>query len=88
MLTATDPHTGARLTDENVRYQLVTFLIAGHETTSGMLTFALYELLHHPEVLARAREQVDQVLGNRQVRFEHPTSAAHPVRTGQSTVHV
>src|SRR3954452_4319656 len=69
MLTATDPQTGERLSDENVRYQLVTFLIAGHETTSGLLTFALYELLRHPEALARARAQVDEVLGERAPRF-------------------
>ncbi|MEV1286588.1 cytochrome P450 [Micromonospora sp. NPDC049679] len=71
MLTATDPRTGEHLSDENVRYQLVTFLIAGHETTSGMLTFALYELLRHPEILARAREHVEQVLGDHAPRFEH-----------------
>src|SRR5690349_8535160 len=63
MLTAADPATGERLSRENVRYQLVTFLIAGHETTSGLLTFTLYELLRHPEVLAAARAQVDEVLG-------------------------
>ena len=69
MLTAADPRTGERLSDENVRYQLVTFLIAGHETTSGLLTFALYELLRHPDLLARARAQVDEVLGDRAPRF-------------------
>jgi cytochrome P450/NADPH-cytochrome P450 reductase len=37
MLTAADPTTGGRLSEENVRYQMVTFLIAGHETTSGLL---------------------------------------------------
>jgi len=71
MLTATDPQTGTRLSDENVRYQLVTFLIAGHETTSGLLTFALYELLRRPQILARVRSQVDQVLGNQAPRLEH-----------------
>ncbi|MFC4943703.1 bifunctional cytochrome P450/NADPH--P450 reductase [Pseudonocardia sp. GCM10023141] len=69
MLMATDPQTGERLSDENVRYQLITFLIAGHETTSGLLTFTLYELMRHPEVLASARAQVDEVLGNRAPRF-------------------
>ena len=69
MLTAADPRTGERLSDENVRYQLVTFLIAGHETTSGLLTFALYELLRHPETLATARAEVDEVLGERAPRF-------------------
>ena len=71
MLTAADPVTGQRLSDENVRYQLVTFLIAGHETTSGMLPFAVYELLRHPDVLARARAEVDRVLGASRPEFEH-----------------
>ncbi|WP_141691020.1 cytochrome P450, partial [Brochothrix thermosphacta] len=45
MLTAVDPETGERLDDVNIRYQVLTFLIAGHETTSGMLTFAFSYLL-------------------------------------------
>jgi cytochrome P450/NADPH-cytochrome P450 reductase len=38
-------------------------LIAGHETTSGLLSFAIYFLLEHPEYVDRAREEVDQILG-------------------------
>lgn len=70
MLQARDPETGERLDEENVRHQLVTFLIAGHETTSGLLSFTLYELLRNPDVLQRAREHVDEVLGTRQPRYE------------------
>lgn len=70
MLQARDPETGERLSEENVRYQLVTFLIAGHETTSGLLSFTLYELLRNPDVLQRAREHVDEVLGTRQPGYE------------------
>jgi cytochrome P450/NADPH-cytochrome P450 reductase len=40
MLQAVDPETGTRLDDANVRDQVLTFLIAGHETTSGLLSFA------------------------------------------------
>ena len=69
MMTATDAQTGKSLSDENIRYQLVTFLIAGHETTSGMLTFTLYELLRDPALLARVRDQVDEVLGDRMPTF-------------------
>ncbi|WP_069805850.1 MULTISPECIES: cytochrome P450 [Thermogemmatispora] len=71
MLQGRDPVTGEGLDDENIRYQLVTFLIAGHETTSGLLSFALYELLKNPHVLARARAHVDEVLGDEIPRFEH-----------------
>lgn len=65
MLSAKDPSSGKGLSDRNLRYQLITFLIAGHETTSGLLSFTLYELLKNPDVMARAREVVDNVLDGR-----------------------
>src|SRR3712207_6423171 len=64
MLTGVDKETGERLSDVNIRYQIITFLIAGHETTSGLLSFALYFLLNNHEVLDRAYEEVDRVLGD------------------------
>ncbi|WP_153505232.1 bifunctional cytochrome P450/NADPH--P450 reductase [Cumulibacter manganitolerans] len=70
MLTAVDPLTGEKLSAENVEYQLTTFLIAGHETTSGLLSFAVYQLLANRQVLAKARVVVDDVLGDRLPRFE------------------
>ena len=71
MLQGRDPITGDRLSDENIRYQLITFLIAGHETTSGMLSFATYFLCKNPQVLQKARAQVDEVLGDEMPRVEH-----------------
>lgn len=62
MLEAVDPVTKERLDDANIRYQVITFLIAGHETTSGLLSFVLRLLTEHPDVLARARAEVDEVL--------------------------
>ncbi|MDP3897166.1 MAG: cytochrome P450, partial [Mesorhizobium sp.] len=64
MLAGVDKQTGESLSDENIRYQINTFLIAGHETTSGLLSFTLYFLLNNPDVLARAYEEVDRVFGN------------------------
>jgi cytochrome P450/NADPH-cytochrome P450 reductase len=63
MLTGADPATGEKLSDENIRYQIITFLIAGHETTSGLLSFTLQYLIKHPAVLKRAYEEVDEVFG-------------------------
>ena len=63
MLSGVDRKTGERLDDLNIRYQIITFLIAGHETTSGLLSFAIHALLNNPHVLARAYEEVDRVLG-------------------------
>ncbi len=50
----------------NIRYQMINFLVAGHETTSGALSFALYFLSRHPEVFARARAEVDEVWGEQE----------------------
>jgi cytochrome P450/NADPH-cytochrome P450 reductase len=63
MMTGVDRATGTQLEDVNIRYQINTFLIAGHETTSGMLSCAIYALLKHPEVLKKAYDEVDRVLG-------------------------
>ncbi|GAA0424339.1 NADPH--cytochrome P450 reductase [Actinoplanes capillaceus] len=62
MLEASDPVTGGRLSDENIRNQVLTFLIAGHETTSGTLSFALHHLMRNPHVLAQAYAEVDRIL--------------------------
>lgn len=64
MLKGKDPETGETLDAENIRYQIITFLIAGHETTSGLLSFAIYYLLKHPEKLQKAYAEVDEVLGD------------------------
>ena len=63
MLTGVDKRTGEKLSDANIVAQCQTFLVAGHETTSGLLSFAIQFLLKHPEVVARAEEEVDRVLG-------------------------
>lgn len=63
MLDGVDKVTGESLSDENIRFQINTFLIAGHETTSGLMSFTLHYLMNHPEVLEKAYAEVDQVLG-------------------------
>lgn len=71
MLNGVDKETGEGLSDENIGYQMITFLIAGHETTSGLLSFATYLMLTNPEVLAKAQGIVDRVLGTEPPRVEH-----------------
>ena len=71
MLFGKDPKTGERLSDETVMNNMITFLIAGHETTSGLLSFTTYYLLKNPEILQRAQREVDSVVGKGPVKFEH-----------------
>jgi unspecific monooxygenase len=64
MLAGAHPDSGDRLDPINIRRQVITFIVAGHETTSGALAFALYYLTSDPHVLARARAEVDALWGD------------------------
>lgn len=66
MLNTGHPDGGERLDEVNVRNQVITFLVAGHETTSGALSFALYYLARNPVALSRAQAEVDLVWGERE----------------------
>ncbi|GGY00769.1 cytochrome P450 [Streptomyces hiroshimensis] len=65
-LMLNSPHhgDGEPLDEANVRNQVITFLIAGHETTSGTLSFALYHLMKNPVALRLAQAEVDALWGD------------------------
>ncbi|KAI1506422.1 cytochrome P450 [Biscogniauxia marginata] len=71
MLKGVDPKTGKHMTDESITDNLITFLIAGHETTSGTLSFALYELIKNPAAYRKAQQEVDEVVGKGPITVEH-----------------
>ncbi|MGD9619278.1 MAG: cytochrome P450 [Mycolicibacterium sp.] len=56
---------GAPLLDhDNINNQIMTFMIAGQLTTSELMPNTLYNLVHHPAVLARVRAEVDDIFGS------------------------
>ncbi|RYC79765.1 Bifunctional cytochrome P450/NADPH--P450 reductase [Fusarium oxysporum f. sp. narcissi] len=71
MLQGTDPKTGSTMSDESIVQNLITFLIAGHETTSGLLSFTFYYLLENPSVMKKAREEIDAVVGDSNLNVDH-----------------
>ena len=87
MLLAADPETGARLSDENVRFQVLTFLIAGHDTTASTMSWALRFLISHPDVLAAARAEADEVLGGEEeIDFKHALKLRYMVQVLNETL--
>jgi cytochrome P450 len=58
-MLATSYDDGGRMTDEAIRDELLTILLAGHETTATALAWALYELGRHPAALARLRAEIE-----------------------------
>jgi cytochrome P450/NADPH-cytochrome P450 reductase len=50
---------------------MITFLFAGHETTSGLLSFTFYYLLSNPATYARAQREVDSAIGRERITPSH-----------------
>lgn len=65
LIGASDPETGRTMTAEELRDNLLTFLVAGHETTALTLSWALYLVAFDPAVQERARTEAREVLGYR-----------------------
>ncbi|PYS94633.1 MAG: cytochrome P450 [Acidobacteria bacterium] len=65
---------GGRMSDEQLRDELMTLFLAGHETTANALTWTWYLLAQHPEVEQRLHAELDEVLNSR----EHFTVADYP----------
>jgi cytochrome P450 len=68
LIQATDPQTGRPLSDRAICDELALFLLAGQDTTSTTLTYALWALGHRPDLQERAAAEAD-ALGDR--RFTH-----------------
>jgi cytochrome P450 len=76
LLNAPGPDGSAHMDDDLIRDQLMTMLIAGHDTSTAMLAWALYLLGEHPQVMQQAAEEALQfpvenlhTLGGRQLPF-------------------
>ena len=65
LLAAVDEDSGAGMSDRQLRDEMMTLFLAGHETTAAALTWTWYLLSQHPAVEARLVGELQQVLGGR-----------------------
>jgi cytochrome P450 len=66
LMSATDETGTERMTDVQLRDEVLTLALAGHETTANNLSWTWYLLSKHPEIAKRLQEEVDEVLGDRE----------------------
>jgi cytochrome P450 len=59
LLLAAEDEDGEPLTDQELRDELMTLLVAGHETTATAMAWTLERITRHPDVLARLRDEPD-----------------------------
>jgi cytochrome P450 len=74
LLTARDADTNLPMPREQLRDEIMTIFVAGHDTTANALTWTLYLLSQHPDIQTQWHEEVDRVLQGRPACLE---DAAH-----------
>jgi cytochrome P450 len=65
LLMAVDEDSGARMSDQQLRDEMMTLFLAGHETTANALTWTWYLLSQNPEVEAKLLDELHRILGGR-----------------------
>ena len=71
LMRARDPDTGQAMNDEQLIDNLLTFYLAGHETTARALAWTLYLLAQSPEWAAALEDEIDRVTGGKAVESAH-----------------
>ncbi len=69
LLIAARDSTGAPLSDHEIRDEIVTFIVAGHETVAAALTWCWALLAAHPNIQRELQVEVDEVVGEKQLNL-------------------
>ncbi len=70
LMQARDEETGAALSDKQIRDEVITMFMAGHETTATALSWTWYLLSKHPDVEQRMCDEISRVIQDRRPRAE------------------
>ena len=86
LLTAKDEKTGLGINDRQLRDEILTFFVAGHETSANGLTWALYLLSKHPEVQEKLNNELKTVLDGRTPNFMDLHSLTYTMQVIQESL--
>lgn len=70
LIQASDEEDGSRMTDKQLKDELLTLFVAGHETTSNALSWTWYLLSQNPQQEQTLHEELDRVLQGKPVEFQ------------------
>lgn len=71
LMNSKDEETGRFMDDEQLRDEVMTIFLAGHETSANALAYFLYLMDKNPEVFKKLKEEVDQVTGGESIKARH-----------------
>ena len=80
---------GSGMNDQQLRDEIITMILAGHETTANLLSWTFHLLAKHPDVERRVREEAERVLGDREPVLEDMKALelhAHGPRGGAASL--
>jgi cytochrome P450 len=86
LMETRDADTGEGMSDSQLRDEVMTLVLAGHETTASALAWAFHLLHRHPEAEERLVREVASVLGNRVPGFEDLPRLAYTARVFDETL--
>lgn len=71
LMEVEDADTKERMTNKQLRDEVITIFLAGHETTANALSFSLYLLAQHPEIKQKINEELQRVIGENEMTYEN-----------------
>jgi cytochrome P450 len=86
LMSVRDEETGAQMSDKQLRDEVMTFFLAGHETTAKALTWTFYLLSQHVEVRSRLVREVDAVLAGQPATAEDLPKLAYAKQVIQESM--
>lgn len=71
LMEVEDADTRERMTNKQLRDEVITIFLAGHETTANALSFSFYLLAQHPEIKQKIVEEFQRVIGDNEMNYEN-----------------
>ncbi|TPE69370.1 cytochrome P450 [Halalkalibacterium halodurans] len=88
LISTYDEDDGSYMTDRQLRDEIITLFLAGHETTANTLSWAFYLLSQHPHVEEKLYQEVSKVLGNRPATLEDMPKLSYAEHVIKETLRV
>ncbi len=85
LIAATDPVTGRALSDDEIRDELIVFMLAGHDTTATTLSYAMWALGRHRDMQDKVAAEVSQI-GDRELTPEDVPRLGYTIQVLHETL--
>jgi cytochrome P450 len=86
LLDACDPETGEGMSDQQLRDEVMTLFLAGHETTASALAWTWYLLANNPVVDRALRNEIARVVGDRTPTMDDLANLTYPRQVFEETL--